>query len=954
MHIMSQLETAIPETSPLPEASPHEPHERTPAGEPPAHPATGFEILTEIACTINSVLDLDKLYWVIYEQCSRVLETENFWIGRYTDGDTVQAVLWFYQGEQIVPHGKTLPIEPGLNTEVLRTRRLLRVSDYIAAKKERGLLPPDYPASEVPQAWIGVPMLIGDRLIGIIANSRTRPFSADDARLLEAIAGLCAVAIENAGLVQLVSETAQDLLRTTQELSDLNKVASAVNRSLDLPTVLAQGADMLLRVTGWDMATVCLRGPGDQWEVALHRYAGGTNAPPEAAGQSAPGGDISDAASPLRAFITQALANARPVAVDVATLSDDEVAALQRYLDEGIHRLVIFPLRAGAAGALRLATRQAGEPPVLGLLLLGSRAGASGKVTAEMLRDTTLLAIGEQLATAVQNARLLDDVQTARSHLEAVLESTADGVLFYNNDLRVELGNQAVHEQYSLPPGALLGKTPEEVADLVAGAFTDPAQPRSFIDRFRSAPPDAMYAEECVLSRPRPRVVQRTVRPVRDDSGAILGRLVVYHDITEAKDLERRTRELAGINAVATALNRSLDLNTMLELAAGAVLDVTGWDTVAVRLWNPLTRTWDLVLCRGPESPGAGPTNWRIPQDNQVYGPITPELLAGRPRAFELNDQPPDTAVPAGDEPAARSRAARGRGDAAGSRRRAGHETRIALPIQVHAQTLGMLELGILRPIREAEVQARLEDATLRGICEQLALAIENSRLYAEARQVAALEERQHLARELHDSVTQSLFTVTLMAEAAQAMVERDPSRVGSYLDKLKSTAGTALNEMRALLAQLRPTALGASGLGPALRRHAETVGQQLALPIEVEVDPDLGSLPTAVEDALFRIAQEALHNVVKHAQAQQARVCLTRAGAMDGNRGPGVVLTVEDDGQGFEPSRAAGGTGGRGLGLTGMRERASALGGHLTVESAPGHGSRIIVAVPLTGANAG
>ena len=944
---MSQLEAAIPETSPLPEASPHDPHERVLAGEPPAHPATGFEILTEIACTINSVLDLDKLYWVIYEQCSRVLETENFWIGRYTDGDTVQAVLWFYQGEQIVPHGKTLPIERGLNTEVLHTRRLLRVSDYIAAKQERGLLPPDYPSGEVPQAWIGVPMLIGDRLIGIIANSRTRPFSADDARLLEAIAGLCAVAIENAGLVQLVSETAQDLLRTTQELSDLNKVASAVNRSLDLPTVLAQGADMLLRVTGWDMATVSLRGPGGQWEVALHRYAGGTSAPPEAAGQSAPGGDIGDPDSPLRPFITQALANGRPVAVDVSTLTADEVAALQRYLDEGIHRLVIFPLRAGAVGALRLATRQAGEPPVLGLLLLGSRAGASGKVTAEMLRDTTLLAIGEQLATAVQNARLLDDVQTARSHLEAVLESTADGVLFYNNDLHVELGNRAVHEQYNLPPGTLLGKTPEEVADLVAGTFADRAQPRAFVERFRSAPPDAMYAEECVMSRPRPRVLQRTVRPVRDDSGAILGRLVVYHDITEAKDLERRTRELAGINAVATALNRSLDLNTMLELAAGAVLDVTGWDTVAVRLWNPLTRTWDLVLCRGPETLDTGATAWRIPQDNQVYGPMTPALLAGRPHAFEL-DTAPIKEVPS------RNRATRARGDTAESNRRAGHETRIALPIQVHAQTLGMLELGVLRPIREAEVQARLEDATLRGICEQLALAIENSRLYAEARQVAALEERQHLARELHDSVTQSLFTVTLMAEAAQAMVERDPSRVGSYLDRLKSTAGTALNEMRALLAQLRPTTLGASGLGPALRRHAETVGQQLALPIEVEVDPDLGSLPTAVEDALFRIAQEALHNVVKHAQAQQARVRLTRAGAVDGNRGPGVVLTVEDDGQGFEPSRAIGGTGGRGLGLTGMRERASALGGHLTVESAPGQGSRIIVAVPLTGANAG
>ncbi|HMA34129.1 MAG TPA: GAF domain-containing protein, partial [Chloroflexia bacterium] len=812
----------------------------------------------------------------------------------------------FLHGQALVPRGETRPVEAGLNQEVLRTRRPLRVADYAAARRARHLPPDPRIPEDSRTAWIGVPMLVGERLIGLIALNRPPPFTADDSRLLEAIAALCAVAIENADLVQLVSETAQDLMRRTKELSDLNNVASAVNRSLDLPTVLAAGADMLLRATGWDLATVYLREPEGPWHVALHRYAGAAHgAPPPPWRRDAEGSiDVPD--SPLRPFVTQALATGRPVELDLAATPAASRAVLDRYLASGLHRLVVFPLLGGPATAGR-------ARPVLGLLLLGSRTPASGKVTAaEMLRDTTLLAIGEQLATAVQNARLLDAVQTARSHLAAVLESTTDGVIFYNLDLRVELANRAVHEQYGLPPGTFVGHSLEEVTQLGAGAFADPAQPYDLLERLRAAPPDAVYADECVMQSPHWRVFQRTVHPVADVTGTILGRLVVYHDITQAKDLERRTRELAGINAVATALNRSLDLTTMLDQAARAVLDVTGWDTVAMRLWNPLTRTWDLVVQHGPERA----PSWPAAAEPEVYGPITPGLLAGRPCAFQVSSG----------------------------------EMRIAFPIHVRTQTLGMLELGCFQPIRATEVGARMADATLRGICEQLALAIENSRLYAEARQVAALEERQHLARELHDSVTQSLFTVTLMAEAAQAMVERDPRKVAPYLQRLQTTAGAALNEMRSLLAQLRPTTVGASGLGAALRRHAETVGQQLGLAIEVEVDPELGSLPTPVEDALYRIAQEALHNVIKHAGAQQAWVRLVRTAPATPTHSAALVLTVEDDGRGFDAGRRAGAGPGHGLGLTTMRERAVALGGHMTVASTPGHGSRILVAVPLHG----
>src|SRR5437868_10280065 len=121
---MSQLQTSNSESAPLPELP--LPDLRQSGLGRGALAVTSSQILTEIACTINSVLDLDQLYWVIYEQCSRVLETDNFWIGRSADGAAAQAVLWFYHGKQIVPPGESIPVERGLNTEVLRGRQTLR------------------------------------------------------------------------------------------------------------------------------------------------------------------------------------------------------------------------------------------------------------------------------------------------------------------------------------------------------------------------------------------------------------------------------------------------------------------------------------------------------------------------------------------------------------------------------------------------------------------------------------------------------------------------------------------------------------------------------------------------------------------------------------------------------------------------------------------------------------
>jgi signal transduction histidine kinase len=342
-------------------------------------------------------------------------------------------------------------------------------------------------------------------------------------------------------------------------------------------------------------------------------------------------------------------------------------------------------------------------------------------------------------------------------------------------------------------------------------------------------------------------------------------------------------------------------------------------------LWNPATRHWDLGARRGvPLSLSKEPaTAADGTPDDPLYTRLTPELLAGRSVSVAVAELPELAHY-----------------------RAAGLHYLISLPLQTRGQVLGMLVLGALSPQAAATANAMLADTTLAAISEQLAVAIENAHLNSQAQQAAALEERHRLARELHDSVTQSLFTVTLMAEAAQAMIDRDPVRVAGYLERLKDTAHSALAEMRALLNQLRPQGLRASGLGAALRKHAETISAQVALPVEVEVDPDLPELPPIIEEALYRIAQEALHNVVKHAQATHAVIRLQGVRQREGAPPQAVSLTIEDNGLGFGVERPP--TEG-GMGLTSMRERATSLGGSFAIGPRAGGGTVVTVVIPLS-----
>ncbi|HET9345001.1 MAG TPA: sensor histidine kinase [Candidatus Limnocylindrales bacterium] len=200
---------------------------------------------------------------------------------------------------------------------------------------------------------------------------------------------------------------------------------------------------------------------------------------------------------------------------------------------------------------------------------------------------------------------------------------------------------------------------------------------------------------------------------------------------------------------------------------------------------------------------------------------------------------------------------------------------------------------------------------------------------------MASSQERAHLARELHDSVTQALFSMTLVTRTTELLVDRDSAKAKEQLASLRDLQREALAEMRALIFELRPGNLEQDGLLPALKTHTAALQGRIGLPIVVTSDLD-ERLPLNVEEVLYRISQEALHNVVKHAAARQVTLSIERARKA-------VRLRIADDGKGFDAASVPDGH----LGLAGMRARAEKIGATLEVDSRPGAGTTIEVILP-------
>jgi len=219
------------------------------------------------------------------------------------------------------------------------------------------------------------------------------------------------------------------------------------------------------------------------------------------------------------------------------------------------------------------------------------------------------------------------------------------------------------------------------------------------------------------------------------------------------------------------------------------------------------------------------------------------------------------------------------------------------------------------------------------------AIALTNARLYERSRELSVMQERSRLARELHDAVTQKLFSIRAHARAAAVLAGRepfDPGRVKAEIEVVGELGAEAHAELRAVIDGLAPPDLQASGLTESLRRYAVLAGRAYGIPVAFRASR-LPALGPPAEAALYRVAQEALTNALRHAGAGQVSVCLGKSGRR-------VILEVSDDGHGFVPEAPS-----SGVGLASMAERASAAGGALAIRSGES-GTVVQMTVPAGG----
>jgi len=372
---------------------------------------------------------------------------------------------------------------------------------------------------------------------------------------------------------------------------------------------------------------------------------------------------------------------------------------------------------------------------------------------------------------------------------------------------------------------------------------------------------------------------------------------------------ERRQAELEALYRADEELYRYLHLEHVLHALVEVAVDILNADKGALFIWDD---QHEKLVVHAAIGYSQGTTDRMIFLPGE--GAVGEVAKSGEPVLIEQTVQDPRTANTVIISE--------------------GVQATIQVPIMIGGEVFGVFSTDYTRPHTFTDRELRL----LIALAQRAALAIENARLYEQAQELAAVEERNRLARDLHDSVTQSLFGATMFADTAQNQLSSGQiNEASDSLSKLRSTTRAALGEMRLLIYELRPPVLEEGGLPAALEARLETVEQRAGLATELIIEV-VNRLPENVEQQLYSIAIEALNNVLKHANAEKIVVSLIQ-------RNGDVDLKIVDDGIGFDITHALDSGG---LGLKGIQERASELGAKLNINSEPGKGTIIEVVLEI------
>ncbi len=625
---------------------------------------------------------------------------------------------------------------------------------------------------------------------------------------------------------------------------------------------------------------------------------------------------------------------ARRPAVFADLAEDHSLTAVRDVLlDAGVRRAVSVPLVVG--------------DNLVGVMVTYDR--EPGDVAEEDVEYLTSLA--EQAALAIENARLYRELrdrlaevtglQAASAALveelqpERALRVVAEQALALSSaaTVSIELLRHGGHElevQVAVGEHALeLGAMRVPVDGSLPGAAVASGRPQIMRSPFRGAPDQGRMAAELADARSLLvlplRARERTLgtlsayarHPNAFHSGHVELLATFANQAAMSLDnarlygeLQSRLEEMVGLQRLGTLLLEEHDFDRVLQAICEQLQRLTDAGGVGLALLEDDPRYLEMRTVVGPSA-------------NALRGARIP--TEGSFAAEALRTNRPQRSDDAQNDPRGYKQ----------SLVLGNTHTILSVPMKTRQRTVGVLSIYN----KQAEGGFTDRDADLATFfANSAAAAIENARLYERTREYAVVEERNRLARELHDSVTQSLFSVSLLSEAALSLLERDPSKARERLERANELAQGALAEMRALIFQLRPMTLQEEGLLSAIKKHLAALLSRHGRVVELKVTGSVRRLPAGVEEAAFRIVQESLNNVVKHANAPRAQVALHFEPRL-------LKLSTADNGVGFDPNaRPRAHT----MGMASMRERAQSVGGDISVESAPARGTRVSADLPI------
>ena len=530
-----------------------------------------------------------------------------------------------------------------------------------------------------------------------------------------------------------------------------------------------------------------------------------------------------------------------------------------------------------------------------------------------------LAAVADAIAQFLERKHAEATVRERELHFRTVFESAVDGLMLFDLETgQIFEANPAICRMH--------GYDGEEFARL---------------RRLDLAHPEARDHVRAVHERLRDQGQARAqIRHLRRDGTAfyveIHGSLIPYagrsavlavvRDVTQEQaaqeQLEQRvterTRDLSLLLDISRGVASTLDLKPLLELILDHLKTVVDYTGTAI-----LTRSGDHLTIAGHRGP--------LPLE--VAHRILRYPIAGLAPVWDRFSRGEAIMIPDVRGTSVEARVFRDLVGADLDAHLGFVGSCLWVPLVVKDRLIGLM--SIARRETDAFTPDRIELAA--AIARQAAVAIENARLFEQAQGKAALEERQRLARELHDSVSQALYGIGLGARTARALLDRDPAKVAEPLDYVMSLAAAGMEEMRALIFELRPESLEQEGLLVALQKLGDAMRARREAEVEVSLATQEPAIPLAMKEALYRIAQEALHNTNKHARATRVALRLDRVDDV-------LTLAIEDNGIGFDSSRSFPGH----LGLVSMQERTAPFGGRVSIDSVPGAGTSVRVTMPL------